>query len=143
MRRRHILALAGAVLLAAARPAPAQPKPTADLDHGKSDAALLQEEAKATGEFQRRLRNQVAYRNGVLVIQDLSGDTPGVVVMPATATWSIDCGDGGIGVTFGSGTGDTENGIYVQLTTAAVAYDKCQRIAPALGEAVLELSKGN
>jgi hypothetical protein len=143
-RRRALLALAGAVLLATAPPTLSQPKPGADLDHSKSDAALLRDDAKATGELQRRLRAQVAYRNGLLIIQDNSGgDAPEVMVMPATAMWSIDCGDSGISVTFGSGTGDTENGISVQLTSAAVAADKCQRIAPALGEALVELTKGN
>src|ERR1700730_1727076 len=125
--------------LALVGPSPlrAEPKPPADPDLAKSDAKLLDDEGKATAEFQRRLHAQVAYRNGLLVIQDHSGGSSGVVVMPATMMWSVDCSDSGLDVMFGSGTGDTENGVDVQLTSAAVSADKCQRIAPAIGEAVL------
>lgn len=129
--------------LAVAQPAAAEPKPIVAPDLVKSDIALLQDEGKATAEFQRRLRDQVSYRNGLLVIVDRSGTTPGVTVMPATAMWGIDCGDSGIAVTFGSGSGDTDNGIVLQLTGASVGDDKCTRIAPAIGETVLAIAKGN
>jgi hypothetical protein len=138
--------LAGLAILAAlavVQPAAAEPKPTADPDLVKSDIALLQDEAKATAEFQRRLRDQVAYRNGLLVIVDRSGTTSGVTVMPATAMWGIDCSDGGIAVTFGAGSGDTDNGIVLQLTGASISDDKCTRLAPAIGDTLLTITKGN
>jgi hypothetical protein len=131
------------LVLVGQSPLRAEPKPPVDPDLAKSDAKLLEDDGKATGEFQRRLRAQVAYRNGLLVIQDHSGGSSGVVVMPATVMWSVDCSDSGLTVTFGSGSGDTENGVDVQLTAAAVPVDKCQRIAPAIGDAVLALTKGN
>jgi hypothetical protein len=143
---RRVLAalLVGSVLVLAGQSSVrAEPKPPIDPDLAKSDARLLEDEGKATAEFQRRLRAQVAYRNGLLVIQDHSGGSSGVVVMPATVMWAVDCSDSGLTVTFGSGTGDTENGVDVQLTSAAVSLDKCQRIAPAIGDAVLTLTKGN
>ncbi|HWD59841.1 MAG TPA: hypothetical protein VG308_16255 [Stellaceae bacterium] len=121
----------------------AEPKVPADPDLVKSDIALLKDEAKATGEFQRRLRDQVTYRNGVLVIVDRSGGTSGVTVMPATVMWSVDCSDTGIAVTFGSGSGDTDNGIVLQLTSAAIDDSECAHIAPPLGDALLALTKGN
>jgi hypothetical protein len=126
----------------AALPAMAQPKPPVDPGLAASDATLLQDEGKAIAELQRRLRRQVAYRNGLLVIVDRSGTTPGVTVMPATVMWGIDCSDGGLAVTFGTGSGDTDNGVSLQLTTAAISDDKCNRIAPAIGETVLALTKG-
>jgi hypothetical protein len=138
--------LAGLAILAAlavVQPAAAEPKPTADPDLVKSDIALLQDEAKATAEFQRRLRDQVAYRNGLLVIVDRSGTTSGVTVMPATAMWGIDCSDSGIAVTFGAGSGDTDNGIVLQLTGASISDDKCTRLAPAIGDTLLTITKGN
>lgn len=128
--------------LAMLPPAWAQPKLTADPDLAKSDAALLQDESKASAEFQRRLRDQVRYRNGLLLIQDRSGGA-GLTVMPATIVWGLDCGDSGIAITFGNGTGDTDNGIALTVTSAAVSDAKCQTIAPALGETVLAISKGN
>jgi len=134
--------LAALALAGFAMPAVAEPKAPADPDLVKSDAALLQDEAKATAELQRRLRDQVSYRNGVLVIVDRSGATTGVTVMPATVMWGVDCGDSGIGVTFGTGSGDSDNGVVLQLTSAALGDDKCLRMAPAIGEALLAITKG-
>ena len=141
--------LRGGVLLVAlalvglATAAGAEPKAPADPDLAKSDTALIQDDAKAIAEFQRRLRDQVSYRGGMLVIIDRSGTNSGVTVMPATIPWGVDCSDSGIGVTFGAGSGDTDNGIVLQLTSTAIGDDKCLRIAPAIGETVLALTKGN
>jgi hypothetical protein len=132
-----------AALAALPPPVSAEPKPPADPDLVKSDSALLQDEAKAIAEFQRRLRGQVTYRDGMLVIQDRSGTSSGVTVVPATIPWGIDCSDSGIAVTFGSGSGDTDNGIVLQLTGATLSDDKCLRIAPAIGDTVLTIAKGN
>jgi hypothetical protein len=119
----------------------AQPRVTADPDLAKSDAALLKDEDKATAELQRRLRDQVKYRNGLLVILDRAAS--GVSVAPATILWMVDCSESGLAVTFGTGSGDTDNGIALQLTTASVSADTCQRLAPAIGETVLAITKGN
>jgi hypothetical protein len=121
----------------------AEPKAAVDPDLTKSDAALLQDDAKATAELQRRLRDQVSSRGGLLVIVDRSGTNPGVTVVPATIMWGVDCGESGLAVTFGTGSGDSDNGVVLQLTNATIADDKCLRIAPALGDTVLALTKGN
>jgi hypothetical protein len=136
--------LAIAVLgLGALSPAIAEPKAPADPTLTASDNTLLQDEAKATTELQQRLRSEVTYRNGVLVIIDRGVANAGVTVMPATVMWGLDCGQDGIAVTFGSGSGDTDNGTVLQLTGADVTDDKCTRIAPAIGETVLAITKGN
>jgi hypothetical protein len=132
-----------ASLSIAALPALAQPKPPVDPGLAASDTTLLQDEGKATAELQRRLRAQVHYRNGLLVIQDRSGTNTGVTVMPATVMWGVDCSDSGLAVTFGTGSGDTDNGLVLQLTTVAISDDKCTRIAPAVGDTVLAITKGN
>ncbi|HWB49375.1 MAG TPA: hypothetical protein VG651_09715 [Stellaceae bacterium] len=115
---------------------------TSDPSLAASDASLLQDEDKAKAEFERRLRNQATYRDGVLIVVDRSG-AGGVTVMPATVMWSVECSDGGLAVTFGSGSGDTDNGIVLQLTSATISDDKCSRLAPAIGLAVLAITKGN
>jgi hypothetical protein len=140
---RHFVGLPLLAVLAMAQPAAAEPKPAADPDLVKSDIALLQDEGKATAEFQRRLRDQVSFRNGLLVIIDRTGTISGVTVMPATVMWGIDCSDSGIGVTFGTGSGDTDNGIVLQLTGASISDDKCTRLAPAIGDTLLAITKGN
>jgi hypothetical protein len=121
----------------------AEPRATVDPDLVKSDNALLQDETKATAEFQRRLHDQVTYRNGILIIVDRSGTNSGVTVVPATIIWGVDCGDGGLAVTFGTGGGDTDNGIVLQLTSASIGDQKCLKIAPPIGDAVLAITKGN
>jgi hypothetical protein len=140
---KHLVSLPLLAVLTVAQPAAAEPKPTADPDLVKSDIALLQDEGKATAEFQRRLRDQVSFRNGLLVIIDRTGTTSGVTVMPATVMWGVDCSDSGIGVTFGTGSGDTDNGIVLQLTGASISDDKCTRLAPAIGDTLLAITKGN
>ena len=137
---RFAASLALAISLAAIS-AMAQPKPPLDPSLSTSDTTLLQDEDKATAELQRRLRDQVRYRNGLLIITD-RGST-GVTVMPATIIWGVDCGDTGLSVTFGSGGGDTDNGLVLQLTSVAISDDKCMRIALAIGETVLAITKGN
>lgn len=141
--RRRLMTFAALALMALPGLAAAEPKAPIDPSLAASDATLLQDDAKATAEFQRRLRAQVSYRDGILVIIDRSGAGSGVTVMPASVMWGIDCGDNGIAVTFGTGSGDTDNGIVLQLTSASVTDDKCARIAPALGATVLAITKGN
>jgi hypothetical protein len=141
--RRYLFLLAVLAVFGTQLPAAAEPKPPADPDLAKSDATLLQDDDKAIAELQRRLRNQVTYRNGLLVIVDRSGTNSGVTVMPATVMWGVDCSDSGIEVTFGAGSGDTDNGIVLQLTSAPITDPKCQKIAPALGDALLTITKGN
>ena len=52
-------------------------------------------------------------------------------------------GGASFGSTFGAGSGDTDNGIVLQLTGAAIGDDECTRLAPAIGEALLAIAKGN
>jgi hypothetical protein len=137
------LALAAAALAALTIPAAAEPRIAADPSLVASDNALLQDEGKATAEFQNRLRGQVSARDGLLVIVDRTGATSGVTVVPATIMWGVDCGDAGLAVTFGAGSGDTDNGIVLQLTSANISDDKCTRIAPSIGGTVLAITKGN
>jgi len=57
--------------------------------------------------------------------------------------WGVDCGQDGLAVTFGTGGGDTDNGAVLQLTSADIGNDKCTRIALAIGQVVLAITKGN
>ena len=137
------LALSAAALAAFSTSVAAEPRIAADPSLVASDNALLQDATKATAEFQNRLRGQVSSRGGLLIIVDRTGATSGVTVVPATIMWGVDCGDSGLAVTFGAGSGDTDNGIVLQLTSANISDDKCTRIAPAIGETVLAITKGN
>lgn len=139
----RLAAIVVAALFLAAASAAAQPKLPVDPGLAASDKALLQDEAKAIAELRRRLRAQASFRNGLLIIIDRSGTNTGVVVMPATATWAIDCSDSGLFIDFGSGSGDTDDGNELQLTAASISDDKCSRIAPAIGETMLAIANGS
>jgi len=137
------IAAAIAVIVATALGlAAAQAEPRLGADRGKDDAALLRDEAKAGPELQRRLRDQVALKDGLLVIQDRSATTPSVTVMPQSVMWSVDCSESGLAVTFGSGSGETDNGVSLQLTAAAPNQEQCLALAPALGQTVVAILKG-
>ena len=136
------IAAAAALLLGSPLVAQTQPRLKAEPNQAAADAALLQDEDKAKTELEHRLRNQVTYRDGVLILIDRSAGG-GVTVMPAAVMWGVECSDGGLLVTFGSGSGDTDNGVMITLTGAAISDDKCARIAPAIGLAVLAVTKGN
>lgn len=119
----------------------AGPRPAAEHPPVKADTELLRDDAKATSEFQRRLRDQVSSRNGMVIVEDHSAEWS-VTVLPATALWGVDCSETGLAVTFGSGSGETDNGIAVQLTAVAITPEKCRTLAPAIGETVLAILKG-
>jgi hypothetical protein len=95
--------------------------------------------AQSEADMQRVLREQIRYQNGLLVFRDKGG----VTVAPATIPWTLDCGEGGVGVTLGSGTGDTENGLAISLATGPMTEEQCQTLAPSLGAAMLAITRGN
>ncbi len=104
-------------------------------------ALLAQNEAAGiTLEMQQQLRATVHYQNGLLVIRERGGVT---VEAGETIQWTIDCGDGGVGVTFSAPVyRRNRNGTAIQLSTGdAVADDQCQRVAPAVGETLLAISR--
>jgi hypothetical protein len=120
----------------------AEPRLTVEPDQTHSDTALLQDEAKAASVFQQRLRDQVSVTGGMLVIEDRGGGATSVTIVPATIAWAVDCSDSGLNVTFGSGSADTDIGVSIQLTAVPIPVEKCRKIAPAIGTAVLALTRG-
>lgn len=95
--------------------------------------------AQGEADLQRQLRDQVHYQNGLLVFHDKAG----VTVAPATIPWTLDCGEGGVGITIGSGTGETENGLAISLSTAPMTDAQCQPLAVSLGATMLAITRGN
>lgn len=95
--------------------------------------------AQSETDLQRQLRDQVRYQNGLLVFHDKAG----VTVAPATIPWTLDCGEGGVGITIGSGTGETENGLAISLGTSPMTDAQCQPLAVSLGTTMLAITRGN
>ena len=83
--------------------------------------ALLRDPARATPELERRLRKQVRYSNGLLLIEDPI--LHGVTTLPATAGWAIDCDMLGVRVTFGA-TGENGRGTEVELVPLGTMHIK-------------------
>ena len=109
-------------------------------------SAIATGQASSSGCSQRVDPSRTSYATshpGARAASTASAVSTGVTVMPATIIWGVDCGDTGLSVTFGSGGGDTDNGLVLQLTSVAISDDKCMRIALAIGETVLAITKGN
>lgn len=100
-----------------------------------TDPAAAQNEA----DLQAKLRDPIHYQNGLLVFRDKGG----VTVAPATIAWTLDCGQGGIGITLGSGTSETENGLAISLSSTPMTDTQCQPLSISLGTTMLAITKGN
>jgi hypothetical protein len=103
---------------------------------------LLQDEAKATTEFETRLRKQVHLNGGVLVIRDAEL-SDWVSVAPASTIWIVNCGPYGLDVSFGAVSGENNGDSSVTLTRASIPAEECERIATSIGETVLAITRGN
>jgi len=107
----------------------------------RQDLDLLQDEASATTEFERRLREQVHFRDGVLVIRD--EELPDwISVVPASILWIINCGPTGLIVSFGPAPSVKDSGPVLNLTWATVPAEMCEQIAVAVGETLLAITHG-
>src|SRR5438128_1990910 len=112
------------VYLAAAGLIACEPDDAPDKDPMQGERELLQDEAKATTEYQRRLREQVQHHAGVLVIRET--DLPDrVSVVPASTMWIIDCGPTGLDVNFGAPSGENGGGPSITLTGASIPPEAC------------------
>jgi hypothetical protein len=92
--------------------------------------------------LEQRLRKQVRYSNGLLLIQDPI--LHGITTLPATVGWSISCNENlGVQVIFGAG-GDSGSGSEVELVPSGtrVQRNACSGISEMVGAAVLRLTSG-
>jgi hypothetical protein len=117
------------------------PTEQAEINARKRLEALLRDPARAGPELERRLRKQVQYSNGLLLVEDPIFH--GVTTLPATAGWAISCDTLGVSVTFGA-TGENDAGINVEIVPLGTAVEAgaCDGISKALGAAVLRLTSG-
>lgn len=91
-------------------------------------------------ELEGRLRKQVRYQSGTLVIKEQLTDT--IKTFPSTVPWSVSCDVVGVSVDFGD-VSENGNGISLNLTDYfGVDTSVCQRISGPLGVAVLRLTRG-
>jgi hypothetical protein len=118
------------------------PTEQAEINARKRLEALLRDDpAKAGPELERRLRKEVRYSNGLLLIDDPI--LHGVTTLPATAGWTISCNTLGVTVTFGA-TGENDAGTDVEIVPLGTTVDvnACDGISKVLGAAVLRLTSG-
>jgi hypothetical protein len=117
------------------------PAEQAKIDSQKRLEALLRDPARAGPELERRLREQVRYSIGLLLIEEPI--LHGVTALPATAGWAIGCDMLGVRVTFGA-TGENGAGTEVELVPLGTRVESsaCYGISNALGVAVLRLTSG-
>jgi hypothetical protein len=115
------------------------PEEQAQISEQKWLESVLRDPARAGVVLEQRLRKQVRYSNGLLLIQDPI--LHGVATLPATVSWSISCNDiTGVQVSFGSGDSGSEVDL-VPLGTR-VPRAACSGISEVVGAAVLRLTSG-
>ena len=103
--------------------------------------ALLRDPRGAGPELEQRLRKQVHYSGGLLLIEDPV--LHGITTLPATIGWEIDCNNWGVSVTFGA-TGENGAGTEERLVPLGTRIENnvCRGISEAVGAAVLRLTSG-
>jgi hypothetical protein len=115
------------------------PAEEAQINAQKWLEALLRDPARAAPVLELRLRKQVHYSNGLLLIEDPV--LHGITTLPATISWSVSCDDiTGLQVLFGSG----DSGSEVDLVPLGTRISKgvCANISQGVGAAVLRLTSG-
>jgi hypothetical protein len=117
------------------------PAEQAVVDAQRRLVSLLRDPARAAPELEKRLRGQVHYSNGLLLIEDPI--LHGITTLPATTGWAIDCGILGVAVTFGA-TGENGAGTEVNLVPIGTSISNytCRGISEVVGAAVLRLTNG-
>lgn len=101
--------------------------------------SVLRDPARSGQVLEQRLRRQVRYANGLLLIEDPI--LHGVTTLPATIGWSVSCDEiTGVQVSFGSG----DSGAVLDLVPLGTKISKstCSRISQEVGAAVLRLTSG-
>jgi hypothetical protein len=112
----------------------------AQIDADKRFMALLKDPIRLLPELERRLRKQVRYDSGALVIKDQLTDS--IRTFAPTVAWSVSCDLVDVFVDFGD-VSENGNGISLNLTDfSGVDTNVCQRISGPLGAAVQRLTRG-
>jgi hypothetical protein len=118
------------------------PAEQAEMNAQKQLEAVLRDPARVGPVLERRLRKQVRYSNGLLLIEDPI--LHGITTRPATTGWSISCDENlGIQITFGA-EGENGGGSEVNLVPIGTRVRKnaCPGISEVVGAAVLRLTSG-
>ena len=109
----------------------------------RTDAALMADPLRAGPELERRLREHVNSREGMLIVTDTLPGIPTIYVLPMSAMWVVSCDILGLSVAFGPGSGEYDNSVNVDLTRVPISPPQCRDLAPMIGEKVLAITRGN
>ncbi len=109
----------------------------------RAEAALMADPLRAGPELERRLREHVGSREGMLIVTDTLPGLPTVYVLPMSAMWVVSCDIFGLSVAFGPGSGEYDNSVNVDLTRVPISQPQCQDLAPMIGQEVLAIARGN
>jgi hypothetical protein len=116
------------------------PAEQAQIDANKEFQALLKDPVRLLPELEQRLRKQVRYDSGMLIIKEPLTDS--IRTFPPTVRWSVACAVIGVSVNFGD-TSENGNGVTLNLTDfSGVDTHVCQSISGPLGAAVKRLTRG-
>ena len=86
-------------------------------------------------EIERRLRERLQSDGEIVVIKDKPGEVfLSMRAMPATVSWTADCGLGGLNVSL--------NGIEFELSDALLEERVCKELIPLTGVKVKQILSG-
>jgi len=126
-----------------------------------SEQRLLADPSRATPQLVQRLRASVKMRDGLLMVDNQSltrilsprsetsiASIPGgfnISLLPKESPWVVNCGIG-ISVVFGNPISGESERVYgdgkVWLTTAPVAKQGCELLAPVIGKEIQAILSG-
>ena len=99
------------------------------------ESALMTNMTLAGPEIERRLRERLQSDGEIVVIKDKPGEVfLSMRAMPATVSWTADCGLGGLNVSL--------NGIEFELSDALLEERVCKELIPLTGVKVKQILSG-
>jgi hypothetical protein len=100
---------------------------------------VLRDPARSGPVLEQRLRKQVRYSNGLLLIEDPG--LHGITTIPASSAWSVNC-DEVTGVEVAWGSGDTAPVVELVPIGTKISRNACRELSQKVGDAVLRLTSG-
>jgi len=114
-----------------------------EADQMQTERAVWAEPAKAAAELDRRVRQRVAYRQGILVVVDPDPRLPTVYALPAATPWLVACDVTGLTVGFGAGSQEAGTGVDLPITLAPLAEPQCRTLVPRAAAILAAVVQGN
>jgi hypothetical protein len=113
-----------------------------------AEAGLMASTIKALPTLVKRLKDQIKPKDRMLVLRPSDEFSIGlnlfneIQVVPDSTPWAVTCGQNGLWLKFGYGSGDDDDNMTIQLTDTSLSTLQCQTYAPFVGSKISTLQNG-